>query len=464
MIHLDDTIAAVATGANGAISLIRISGKDALDICGRIFRSRNGRTLKEQKGYTITYGEIINEESKVVDDVLVSVFKSPKSYTGDDMAEISCHGSKYIAGEIMRLLINNGARSAEAGEFTTRAFLAGKIDLSQAEAVADIISSTNKATHALASNQMRGGYSGDLSQLRNELLRFTALIELELDFSEEDVNFADRHQMLAIIDALKQRIEELINSFSLGNAIKEGVRVAIVGSPNVGKSTLLNRLLNDDRAMVSDIAGTTRDVIEETINIGGINFRFIDTAGIRNSDDSLEQMGIERSYKAIDKANIILLLLDKNDGIDSEYIIKRLSELPIREDQKVCVVINKCDEENDCATAECCNIAGSELTIIPLSAKYNKNITALTDFLVATHDTSPIYNGDTVIANARHHDALVKSLNSLLLVEQGISTNLSGDLISHDLQDALYNLGSITGEITTDEVLGEIFSKFCIGK
>lgn len=478
MIHGNDTITAVATGVGGAISLIRVSGPESIAICDSVFQAASGNKLTDAKGYTIHYGMIIRNDGDPIDDVLVSVFKAPHSYTGEDMVEISCHGSRYIQQQIVNLLLDKGARSAEAGEFTIRAFLAGKMDLSQAEAVADIIASTDQATHALAINQMRGGYSSAFEHLRERLLNMASLIELELDFGEEEVEFADRTQLLSLAGEIKSKITSLLDSFKHGNAFKEGIAIAIIGEPNVGKSTLLNTFLKDDRAMVSDIAGTTRDVIEESIVIKGVRFRFIDTAGIRETDDVLEKMGIERTFTSISKANIVLLMVEP--GTDAKEtatkITKALSNITLIPTQTLCILLNKSDKYGLGATEEypaaidCKQIAGylqseyAGVTILPISAKNNLNIDLVIDFLYDTSDAESLYRGDVIVSNSRHYEALSRAAASIAQVEAGILNGIPSDLIAQDIRETLYYLGMITGEITTDEILGNIFSKFCIGK
>ncbi len=496
MFNLDDTIVAPATAPGGALSIIRISGPDSLALCDKIFRSpTGGKNLVERKGYTLGYGTVVYPDGRVLDDVVVSVFRAPNSYTGEDMVEISCHGSRYITAEIIGLLIGAGARAADAGEFTSRAFLAGKLDLSQAEAVADTITSHSRASPMLASTQMRGGYSDDLGRLRDQLLRLGSLLELELDFSEEDVTFADRGELKALMETISSCIEELINSFALGNAIKEGVAVAILGSPNAGKSTLLNTLLNEDRAMVSDIAGTTRDAIEERITLGGVEFRFIDTAGIRASGDALELMGIERTFKAAAGARVILYLfdigrlttsldvnrkaedkteggaLDKSAAEIAAEISSAIAKVNAGTGQKICIVLNKCDECDECGSPreDIKSLAGKleklvGQSVIPISAKYGHNIGALTAHLTSLVDADPVYGGATIVSNSRHYDALRKAHDALRESLSGLSGGLPSDLIAQDIRQALHWLGTITGEITTDEILSSIFSKFCIGK
>lgn len=477
MIHEHDTIAAPATAAGGAIAVIRVSGDDALAVCDRIFRGRT--PLSDAAGSTVHYGRIIDDE-RTLDDVLVSVFRAPHSYTGENTAEISCHGSPYIVSELLRLLVTAGARMAVPGEFTTRAFLAGKMDLSQAEAVADLIASSSRAAHTLASTQMRGGYSDTLVALRNRLLQLASLLELELDFSEEDVEFADRTALRSTMEHIAQEIGRLRESFSLGNALKEGVAVAIAGAPNVGKSTLLNRLLNEDRAMVSDIAGTTRDVIEECIQIDGVRFRFLDTAGIRTTDDRLERMGIERTISSIARAQIVIYLVDAAELVATNSTSAErpaastfpdaappspisgffpsgipTPEFTLRPDQHLLTVVNKID-------------AAPGLTlpdgVLSLSAKRGEGLDRLRDILRCCVDTAALYHGDTVVSNSRHHEALTAAGETLCRALAALSDGISSDLLSEEIRQVVYHLGAITGEITNDEILGNIFSKFCIGK
>ena len=403
MIRDHDTIAAPATAAGGALAVIRISGEEALRICDRIFRGR--KPLAAAAGYTVHYGEIV-DEGRVLDDVLVTVFRAPRSYTGEDGAEISCHGSQYIVSEILRLLTASGARMAGPGEFTIRAYLAGKLDLSQAEAVADIIASSSRAAHALAANQMRGGYSDALEGLCEKLLELTALLELELDFSEEEVEFADRAQLREAMQRIAAHIDALRNSFTLGNAIKEGVAVAITGAPNVGKSTLLNRLLNEERVLVSDIAGTTRDVIEERINIDGVVFRFLDTAGIRATDDRLEQMGIQRTMSSIERAQIVIYMTDAARLAAGAPVAP---EFPLRADQKLLVLVNKTDTAPDSPLPE---------GTIGISARNGDGIDRLRRILRSFVDTEALYHGDAIVSNNRHYEALTAAGDALRRARQ----------------------------------------------
>ena len=447
-----DTIVAPATAQGGAIAVVRVSGDEALAVCDRIFRG--SRPLAKAAANTVHYGRIVDDE-RVVDDVLATVFRAPHSYTGEDSVEISCHGSSYIVSEILRLLIAAGGRMAQPGEYTIRAYLAGKLDLSQAEAVADLIASSTRAAHALATNQMRGGYSEELEGLRDQLLHLTSLLELELDFSEEDVEFADRRALRETMERIGREIDHLRSSFALGNAIKEGVAVAIVGAPNVGKSTLLNRLLNEERAMVSEIAGTTRDVIEERANIGGVLFRFLDTAGIRTTGDRLEQMGIERTKASIRRAQIIVRLIDAQAAEDSDEADPKIE---IRPDQRVLTVYNKLDAAP----------AGFRLPegALGISAKRGEGIEALCEALREAVDTEGLYHGDPVVSNSRHYEALTAARESLGRALRGLDEGLPADLLSEEIRPVIRHLGEITGRgaIAPDEVLANIFSKFCIGK
>lgn len=451
MIPDHDTIVAPATAAGGAIAVVRLSGRDAFALCDRVFRGR--RPLAEADGYTVHYGEITDGD-RIVDDVLATVFRAPHSYTGEDSVEISCHGSSYIVSEILRLLTAAGGRMAQPGEFTIRAYLAGKLDLSQAEAVADTIAASSRAAHALASTQMRGGYSDELERLRDKLLNLTSLLELELDFSEEDVEFADRTALRDTMQRIGSEIDRLRCSFSLGNAIKEGVAVAIAGAPNVGKSTLLNRLLNEERAMVSEIAGTTRDVIEERANIGGILFRFLDTAGIRSTDDRLERMGIERTMESIRRAQVVIHM------IDASALPATVPEpdFTLRPDQTLLTVANKTDRAPASQT-----LPGN---IIGISAKQNTGLDRLCEALRHAVDTDALYHGDPVVSNSRHYEALTTAREALARALDGLSDGLPADLLSEEIRQVIHALGSITarGAIVPDEVLQNIFSKFCIGK
>ncbi|MFC2110913.1 tRNA uridine-5-carboxymethylaminomethyl(34) synthesis GTPase MnmE [Bacteroidota bacterium] len=463
----NDTICAISTAHGaGAIAVIRLSGKDSFEVCNKIFIPKSkGLKISEVPSHTIHYGEIQNKD-EIIDEVLLSVFKSPNSYTGEDVIEISCHGSNYIQTKIIELLISKGIRQAKAGEFTFRAFVNGKFDLSQAEAVSDIIASNSKTSHDLALKQMRGGYSNEINSLRKQLLDFTSLIELELDFSEEDVQFANRDQLNNLLVEIKVELNSLIDSFSYGNVIKKGIPVAIVGQPNVGKSTLLNALLNEERAIVSELPGTTRDVIEDTINIDGISFRFIDTAGLRDSQDKIESMGIERTYEKINQATIILYVFDINkatcDEIENsinefkDYIKENLNN----ENKKFIIIANKTDQliQAPRGMKEL-----FDLECVFVSAKRKENIHLITESLVNSVDIENI-SDTTIVSNLRHFEALNKSLEAIENVEDGFTNEVPSDLIAIDIKEALHYLGEITGEVTTDEILGNIFGKFCVGK
>lgn len=423
------TICAISTAKGGAIGIIRTSGPNAISITDSIFKGKHH--LTEVKPYTMHFGEI-HDNGTLIDEVLVSVYRAPHSYTGEDSTEISCHGSTYILQRIIELLLLHGCTLAQPGEFTQRAFLNGKMDLSQAEAVADLIASQNASTHKIAMQQMKGGYSTKLNELRSQLLEMTSLLELELDFSEEDVEFADRKKLIQLAENIHQEISRLIHSFHLGNAIKNGVPVAIIGAPNVGKSTLLNALLRDDRAIVSDIQGTTRDIIEDTITLHDITFRFIDTAGIRHTTDTIEQMGIERSIKAAQKAQIIILITEP--GIP-------YPDVPIRQDQTIIKIVNKTDQ---------------------FQALHQIGLKELEEQLVAAvpHDDA---NG-LLVTNIRHFEALTQANADIQRALESLRLNLSGDLVAEDLRQCLTHLSQILGQITTDEVLGNIFKNFCVGK
>ncbi len=462
MIH-NDTIVALATSSGaGAIAVIRLSGDDSIVTVARFFKSIHNKDLNNQKTHTILLGHII-DNSRTIDEVLVSVFKNPHSYTGENVVEISCHGSTFIQQEIIQLFLRNGCRMANAGEFTLRAFLNGKLDLSQAEAVADLIASDNEASHQIAMQQMRGGFSTEISKLRQELLNFASLIELELDFSEEDVEFADRTQFKELIGRIIVVLKRLIDSFAVGNVIKNGIPVAIIGEPNVGKSTLLNALLNEERAIVSHIAGTTRDTVEDEITIGGIGFRFIDTAGIRETEDEIESIGIKKTFEKSELAQVIIYLIDikaienKKDTIHIE-INKIKNRFP---NKPLLVVANK----TDLATSVQISSLTSQISnLFLLSAKENIGVDDLKQKLLSFVNTGALHNNDTIVTNSRHYDALLKALEEIQKVKYGLETGLSGDLMAIDIRQALFHFGEITGEITNDDLLGNIFANFCIGK
>ena len=461
-----DTICAIATGRGGAIGIIRVSGPKAVEITDKIFTpaGKKDKPLACSAPYTITFGSITNAEGETVDEVLVSLFRAPHSYTGEDSTEISCHGSAYILQQVMQLLIANGCRTAEPGEFTRRAFLNGKMDLSQAEAVADLIASSSAATHRLAVNQMRGGFSRKLSLLRDKLLRLTSLLELELDFSDhEELEFADRAELQSTASQIETEISRLASSFSVGNAIKNGVPVAIVGETNAGKSTLLNALVGDDRAIVSDIHGTTRDVIEDTADIGGVTFRFIDTAGIRDTSDEIERLGIDRTYKKIGQAEIVILLIDATDNnAKTEELAGKIT--PLCKGKQLIMAYNKADiapQTQAATTARRPEGARS----ISISAKQGTNLDSLRQMLVTTAGLPEISSADVVVTNARHYEALVSALEAIRRVRQGLADGLPADLVAQDLRDCLHSLAEIVGgEITSEETLQNIFKHFCIGK
>lgn len=464
-----DTIVALATGASaGAIAIIRVSGTNAIKITQKIFHSISNKKLASQKTHTIHLGHIIFE-NKTIDQVLVSLFKNPNSYTGEDVIEISCHGSTYIQQQIILALLQNNCRTAQPGEFTLRAFLNGKIDLSQAEAVADLIASDNEASHQIAMNQMRGGFSNELKILRNELLNFASLIELELDFAEEDVEFADRTQFKQLVTKIEHVLKRLLDSFAIGNVIKNGIPVAIVGEPNVGKSTLLNALLNEDRAIVSDIAGTTRDTIEDELTIGGIGFRFIDTAGIRQTKDIIEGLGIQKTFEKIEQAQVVLYLVESQklkleSAVIKIEIEKIKNQFPLK---TVILIVNKSDlltNNEQAAIIQLLSTFDFQLSTIFISAKKNTGIDELKNTLLSFVNTGALQNNETIITNSRHFDSLLKALNEIQKVQHGIQINLSSDLLAIDIKQALYYFGEITGEVTNDELLGNIFANFCIGK
>lgn len=469
--NLKNTICAIATAPGGAIGIIRVSGNDSIRIADRIFqpKGKDQSPLTERQAYTLTFGNITDAENgnEIVDEVLVSIFRAPHSYTGEDSVEISCHGSRYIMQRIMQLLISAGCRAAGPGEYTQRAFLNGKMDLSQAEAVADLIAADSTAAHRIAMNQMRGGFSSELARLRSELLHLTSLMELELDFSDhEELEFADRNELSTVAAKISDTIMQLSDSFKVGNAIKNGVPVAIVGETNAGKSTLLNLLLGEERAIVSDIHGTTRDTIEDTAEIGGISFRFIDTAGIRDTEDRIESIGIERTMKKISQADIILMVIDPTAPTD-QYTDLAPKILPLCEGKTVIVVVNKSDIAATAASSIIdSNDTDNHLNIkqIHISAKTGDGTDELRSLLCSCSGVDTAADG-VIISNLRHLSALQSALADIHRVISGLASGLPSDLISQDLRSCLYHLGEITGgEIQTDEVLGNIFKHFCIGK
>ncbi|MDB4402445.1 tRNA uridine-5-carboxymethylaminomethyl(34) synthesis GTPase MnmE [Algibacter sp.] len=468
MIHQDTIVALATPSGAGAIAVIRLSGKDAILLADSCFKSvKSNKSLSKQKTHTIHLGHIIDGE-RTIDEVLVSVFKNPNSYTGEDVVEVSCHGSNYIQQEIIQLFLRKGCRMATAGEFTLRAFLNAKLDLSQAEAVADLISSDNEASHQIAMQQMRGGFSSEIAKLREELLNFASLIELELDFAEEDVEFADRSQFKDLVERIRFVLKRLIDSFAVGNVIKNGIPVAIVGEPNVGKSTLLNALLNEERAIVSEIAGTTRDTIEDEISIGGIGFRFIDTAGIRETKDVVESIGIKRTFEKIDQAQVVIYLFDASDFKSSSSTFKvEIEKIKNKYPQKPLLIIaNKIDKlsEEDKSKLDVTLSAVERSHFISLSAKHKIGVDTLQEKLLSFVNTGALRNNDTIVTNSRHYDSLLKAFEEIDKVKQGLESGLSGDLLAIDIRQALYHFGEITGEITNDDLLGNIFANFCIGK
>ena len=462
MIHQDTIVALATPSGAGAIAIIRLSGKNAIAIADKHFKSVSGKQLLKQATHTIHLGHVIDEE-RVIDEVLVSVFKNPNSYTGEHVVEISCHGSIYIQQEIIQLFLRNGCRMASAGEFTLRAFLNGKLDLSQAEAVADLISSDNAASHQIAMQQMRGGFSSEIEKLREELLNFASLIELELDFSEEDVEFADRSQFKALLTRINFVLKRLIDSFAVGNVIKNGIPVAIVGEPNVGKSTLLNALLNEERAIVSDIAGTTRDTIEDELVINGIGFRFIDTAGIRETKDVVESIGIKKTFEKMEQAQVVVLLFSaeefKTESKRLQFEIEKIkNKFPLK---SLLILANKVDVLN---TLELDRLKEEFENIHLLSAKTGLGVEELKTKLISFVNTGALRNNETIVTNTRHYDSLLKALVEIQKVKEGLDTGLSGDLLAIDIRQALYYFGEITGQVSSDELLGNIFANFCIGK
>jgi tRNA modification GTPase len=466
MLYNDSIVALATPSGAGAIAVIRISGPEAISIGNAVFKSIKNKDLTQQKTHTLHLGHIM-DDTKTLDEVLVSLFKGPNSYTGENTIEISCHGSTYIQQQIIQLLLRKGCRMADPGEFTLRAFLNGKLDLSQAEAVADLISSDNAASHQIAMQQMRGGFSNEIAKLREELLNFASLIELELDFAEEDVEFADRTQFHELLNRIEFVLKRLIDSFAVGNVIKNGIPVAIVGEPNVGKSTLLNALLNEERAIVSEIAGTTRDTIEDELVIGGIGFRFIDTAGIRETQDVVESIGIRKTFEKIEQSQVVLYLFDslKFKVQSSDYIIeieKVKNQFPLK---PLVVVINKTELLSNSEVAEIKKqLQPLNVILEMISAKQNIGVEELKNQLLSFVNTGALRNNETIVTNTRHYDSLLKALEEVTKVKYGLETNLPSDLMAIDIKEALYHFGMITGQVTNDELLGNIFANFCIGK
>ena len=445
-----DTICALATGGGiSAIALLRISGDRSIEIVNKVF----SKNLKKKESHTVHFGNIIID-NKIIDEVVITIFKKNQSFTGEETVEISCHGSKYIQNKILEILINNGIRLANPGEYTMRAFKNGKLDLSQAESIADLIESESEAAHKTAIQHLRGGFSKKLKLLRQKLIDFASLIELELDFSEEDVEFANRNQLNNLLNELKSEINVLIDSFKLGNVIKNGIPVVILGAPNVGKSTLLNLLLNEDKAIVSDIAGTTRDSIEDEINIKGYNFRFIDTAGIRKTDDTIENLGIEKTINHADKSNIIIYLIDASQNIENQ--LNNIENLNKENQKKIIKVINKIDLNKNL------DISTSEHILI--SAKENFGTDELKNRIFDFTNLNALDNNNTIVTNQRHYEQLKKTLSELKIAIEGLNNGLSGDLLAINIKQSLFHLGLITGEVTSDDLLSNIFGKFCIGK
>ena len=471
MTNSEECICALATPAGGAIGIIRLSGSEAIRLTDKVFVSVSGKQLSAAKANTLHYGEIKDKDGHTIDDVLVSVFRAPHSYTGEDSTEISCHGSRYILQQVLQRLIEVGCRQAESGEYTRRAYMNGKMDLSQAEAVADLIASTNKATHQMALSQLKGHFSSELTVLREKLLKMTSLLELELDFSDhEELEFADRSELRALAAEIEKKITTLAHSFETGNALKQGVPVAIVGKTNVGKSTLLNRLLHEEKAIVSNIHGTTRDVIEDTTLIDGITFRFIDTAGIRKTDDVVENIGIERTYQKMEEAKIVIWLLD---ALPTEAEIEDMKEK--NQGKKLLMVFNKIDEisfdkamlssDENSQTSSSISLSDENVSILNISARTGENVSDLEQALVRAADIPEITENDVIVTSARHYEALLRADESLSRVLESMDMGMSGDIIAEDLKMVLEELGEITGgQISSQETLNNIFKHFCIGK
>ncbi len=463
---MEKTICAISTAPGvGGIAVIRVSGVDAISICNAVFRPLNtNEPLINQPAYTVKYGTVVNEKSEPVDEVLATVFRAPHSFTGEDVVEISCHGSRYIQQQILQLLIHQGCSMAKAGEFTMRAFQNGKMDLSQAEAVADLIASTTSASHRMALNQMRGGFSSELKELRARLLDFVSLVELELDFSEEDVEFADRSKLTELAVEIEEKINALAGSFKVGNVLKSGIPVALVGETNVGKSTLLNLLVNEEKAIVSDIHGTTRDTIEDMVDIDGISFRFIDTAGIRKTKDTIENLGIERTYQKIEQSDIVLWIVDCTQVSEHiEWLTEKIARRAAG--KKIILVFNKIDKlvDDELEVIEQL-FSRFEAERVYISARKNINTDQLRQALINASQIKEIQTGDVIVNNMRHYEALMNALSAIQRVSEGISSGIPADFLSRDIRECMHHLGEITGQISSDEILGNIFGKFCIGK
>ena len=472
---MSDTICALATSGGGALNVIRVSGDSAIDIVSRIFIPKRGASLAERKSHTVAFGDIQTPGGEVIDEVLLTIMRAPHSYTGEETIEISCHASAYITQQIMLMLLDLGARQATPGEFTMRAFLNGKMDLSRAEAVADLIASTSQASHRLAMNQLKGGFSRELSLLRDKLLKLTTLIELELDFSEEDVTFADRKELLQLCNEVDAVMSRLAGSFSVGNAVKNGVPVAIVGETNAGKSTLLNALLHEERAIVSDISGTTRDTIEGLMTLNGTAFRFIDTAGLRETHDVVERIGIERAIEQLKKSSIALWLIDPTATKEQiEELAKKL--LPVCKGKKMALLVNKCDAVDPITLSHAMEWSAAMVVkygdgvewnkndLWAISARHGTNLDNLEEFLVRSAAMPSITSQEVVVTNVRHYEALTRALDNIREVQRGLADGIPGDLVSESLRAAIHILSEIVGEVTNDEVLGNIFANFCIGK
>lgn len=472
MNYINDTICALATPqGSGAIGIVRISGSGSIEIIDKFFSASNGRKMADTESNKMVFGTF-SANGKLLDECMVAVFRAPHSYTGENSAEIYCHGSSYILGEVLKALLAGGARMAEPGEFSKRAFLNGKMDLAQAEAVADLIASETEAAHNVAMQQMRGSFSNELKEMREQLLHLVSLMELELDFSEEDVEFADRSDLKLLVAKVLNKVSALAESFSLGNVIKNGVPVAIIGATNTGKSTLLNTLLGEEKAIVSNIHGTTRDVVEDTINLNGITFRFTDTAGIRETKETIEMIGIERTYMKLKQASIIIMVLDASrQEFFDDSLVNLASRMNARK-QRLIIALNKADMFNEGAVDVmveqvkkiCSDLGLSPIAVLPISAKNRVGIDELKSLLVSTQSARTVDRNTTLVTNLRHYEALLDAQRALDRVEDGLNAGTPTDLVSQDIREALYHLGSIVGEIDTDEILGNIFSKFCVGK